>query len=345
MSTEKSLWRANKEGEPVRRHILADILPMEEPISIDIEVSSACCLRCKYCPQSLENNIKKEINIGSNGLMTMDIFYKVAEQIGEFSHALKNIRFAGFGEPLLNKNIVDMVDTLRKSEVCETITIFSNGIPLTKDISDGLAGKVDTFLFDIQGLSSDDYVNWCGTEVDYRKLIDNIRYLHRINGDNKIFCKTFKSIVSGREEQFYDVFEDVCDEIGIEDLYEIYPEIDYSDMVINEKESEKYNITASKYCSYPWYQMAIDASGRVTACTLPVSKNSDFLFLGNVNDEHLLKMWNGKKLNAVRYKLLTEREKILECKDCKYTNLTPVEDRIDNIVPRLANYCKIFERK
>lgn len=159
----------------------------------------------------------------------------------------------------------------------ETITIFSNGLPLTKELCDGLAGKVDTILFDIQGTSAEDYRKWAKTEVDFDSLVGNIRYLHRINKGGKVFCKTFKSIVRGKEEEFRRIFEDCCDEIGIEDLYEIYSEIDYSDMVIEEKASDFHS---SRYCPYPWYQMAVDASGRVTACTLPVSKKADFFCLG-----------------------------------------------------------------
>lgn len=51
-------------------------------------------------------------------------------------------------------------------------------------------------------------------------------------------------------------------------------------------------------------------------------------------------MWNGKKLNDIRHKLLTDRDHIRECKDCRYTELVPDEDRIDGITDRLMLYCK-----
>lgn len=339
MESKKSLWRSNKKGEPIRRHNLSSLLPLDVPISIDIEASSACCLKCRYCPQSLESEIKDIINIGKNGMMDTGLFETIISQIQEFPHPMKNIRFAGFGEPLLNQNIVGMVDVARNGGVADTITIFSNGIPLTKELSDGLAPNVDTFLFDIQGINSSDYLKWSGVNIDFQRLIDNIGYLYSIKRKGKIFIKTFKSIIIGREKEFFDVFQNISDEIGIEDLYEIHPNIDYSDMVLKEKESELYELSSSKYCSYPWYQMAIDADGRVTACTLPVSKNSEFLVLGNVRDKHLVDMWNGKKLNEIRRCLLNNRDSINECKDCKYTDLTPEEDKIDIIVEKLQEFC------
>lgn len=333
------MWRSNSEGEPIRRHVLADILPMKVPISIDIEASSICCLKCRYCPQSLSNSQKQDINIGNHGVMDFDLFREIVSQIKEFPQKLKNVRFAGFGEPLLNPNIIEMVDYIREADISDTITIFTNGIPLNKEMSRRIANKVDTILFDIQGNGVEDYIKWCGVKIDYDSLIENIQYLHTLNTTGKIFCKTFKSIVQGHEDEFYDRFVDICDEIGIEDLYEIYPEIDYSDMVILEKESTKHEMKASRYCAYPWYQMSIDASGRVTACTLPISKKSDFLYLGNVKDDRLIDIWNGKKLNEIRYRLLTERSLIEECKNCRYTDLTPQEDRIDHIKEKLVMHC------
>lgn len=336
---KKNLWRSNTEGEPIRRHNLSSLLPLDVPLSIDVEASSVCCLKCRYCPQSINVEGKRDINIGQNGLMDIDLFREIINQIKEFPHPMKNIRFAGFGEPLLNKNIVEMVELVRNGGVAETITIFSNGIPLTREISEGLAENVDTFLFDIQGTCAADYKKWCDTNIDFDKLVENIRYLHGISRRGKIFCKTFRTLLDGRGSEFFAIFEDICDEIGIEDLYEIYPDIDYSDMVLKEKESEKCGMSPSEYCAYPWYQMAIDAAGRVTACTLPVSKSSNFLMLGHVRTDRLYDMWNGEKLNHVRYSLLKDRDAINECKNCKYTDLTPKEDWIDGIVGLLADYC------
>ena len=70
ISTKQTMWRANRTGEPKRRHMLKEILPLEVPLSLDIEASSRCCLKCRYCPQSLSDAKKKELNLctgGTNG--------------------------------------------------------------------------------------------------------------------------------------------------------------------------------------------------------------------------------------------------------------------------------------
>lgn len=344
-SKKQAMWRSNTEGEPIRRHVLKDMLPLDTPLSMDIEAASMCCLRCKYCPNSLSDEKRRVLNIGQNGLMPYSLFEDIVEQCKAFPHRLKNIRFAGFGEPLLNHDLAQMVSTVKREKVADTVTIFTNGIPLTHALSEELVkAGVDTFLFDIQGINAEDYARIANTRIDYGKLHENIRYLHGLDGRGKIFIKTFKFIIEGREDRFFGLYENFSDEIGIENVYEISPEVDFTGMITDEKETCGVEFISSDYCSYPWYQMAINSKGDVTACPLPASKSSNFLGLGNINEVRLADIWRGRKLNEIRRKLLEARHSIKECRNCKATaDIMPQEDRIDEIVPQLLEHCKKCE--
>lgn len=335
------MWRTNTEGEPIRRHMLKEIVPMNVPLSLDIEASSVCCLACRYCPQSLKSEEKKRVNIGVDNVMSDDVFYKIVVQCKSFPHPLKNIRFAGFGEPLLNKSLSKWISIIKKEKIAETVTIFSNGIPLSKELAEELIESgVDTFLFDIQGVSCEDYKKNAGRRIDFQELYDNLHYLYCLKEHSKVFIKTFKFIIKDNEKEFFDLFEKCADEIVVENIYEIYPEIDYTGMITESKETCGVEFNSSKFCPWPWYQLSISASGNVTACTLPISKTSNFLLVGNINKESLVDIWNGNKLNNVRYRLLKEREAIKECRNCKYTEMLPKEDLIDTEVDRLIQYCE-----
>ena len=48
MNAKKAAWGENS------RIKLADILPLETPLSIGIEASSICNLKCQYCAQSVD---------------------------------------------------------------------------------------------------------------------------------------------------------------------------------------------------------------------------------------------------------------------------------------------------
>ena len=340
-NNKQSMWRTNTEGEPIRRHMLKEIVPMDTPLSMDVEASPLCTLRCNYCPHSLDLDEKKKLNIGQGSVMSEDVFQKIVEQCKMFPKPLKNIRFAGYGEPLLNSELANWIKLIKKEGIADTVTIFSNGIPLSKEKAEELAeAGVDTLLFDIQGLSDEDYKVNGNRKIDFNNLYDKISYYYRIKKSGKVFIKTFKYIIQGREKEFFDLFDKCADEIVIENIYETCSEMDYEGMITNEKETCGVDFVNTSYCPWPWYQLAINATGVVTACPLPVSKTSDFLIVGNVNKESLIDIWNGEKLNNVRYRLLKERETITECKNCKYTEMLPKEDLIDTEVDRLIQYCE-----
>lgn len=347
MKTNKkqSMWRSNSQKEK-RRQMLKDILPLDTPLSIDIEACGACCLKCAYCPQSLTPQQKQEINIGS-GVLSYSLFEKIVNDCTKFDAKLKSIRFAGFGEPLCNSDLPKMVLLAKEMSIAESVIIFTNGIMLTHDLSNKLVkAGVDTFLIDIQGVCEDDYLKHAGTKINFENLLDNLNYLAKLckSRNTRIFIKTFKFMIENTRERFFELFEPIADEIGIENIYEIYPEIDYTGMITEEKETCGVDFYQSNYCSYPFFQMAINAYGLVTACTLPVSKNTPQLIIGDVGKESLIDIWNGNRLNCVRKMLLEDRSACKACEQCKYTDLMPKEDLIDDIVEQLKLYCNQKEK-
>lgn len=339
-SNKQSMWRSNKPGEPKRRQMLKEILPLATPLSIDIEPSGGCFLRCNYCPQSLPVERKKEINIGS-GIMKYSQFEKIVNDCSAFPEKLKSMRFAGFGEPLLNLELPRMIKLAKEKEIAESIILFTNGIKLTKQLAEQLVSAgVDSYLLDIQGISAEDYMKNSNAEVDFENLVENIKFLHNLDGRGKISVKTYKFIIQEKKEKFFEIFEPISDEICIENIYEINNEIDYSGMITEEKETCGEEFFSTRYCAYPFFQMAINAFGAVTACPMPISKSSEELIIGNANKESLSDIWNGEKLNSIRKILLNDRNQCLACSTCKYTDLLTKEDLIDDIVEDLKKYCE-----
>lgn len=257
-SKKQRLWQRNFNGE-IRRQMLRDIVPLTTPLSVHIETSSACCLKCNYCPQSLPLEQRK--NIG-HGVMTMSLFRKVVDDCVEFPKKLKSLRFAGFGEPLLNPKIAQMVSYARDRQMAESIIIFTNALRLSHPLAEQLAGLVDTLLIDIQGTSAQEYQNVANTEIDFDELVDNIAYLYNIpNRRCKMTIKSFKFIADKDREKFFRIFENICDEICIENITRTYPGIDYDGMITDEKEDMGKPFCRSDYCSYPFYQLTVTALG------------------------------------------------------------------------------------
>ena len=65
----------------------------------------------------------------------------------------------------------------------------------------------------------------------------------------------------------------------------------------NDKNLKSQSHYANQYCEYPWLSLTVMADGSVVPCT-QISNNE--LILGNVNENSLEEIWNGKKYDEFR---------------------------------------------
>ena len=89
-------------------------------------------------------------------MMGMTLFNKIVKDLQEFEEPVKVINLYGFGEPLLNRNIAEMVRILKARKICREIRITTNGLLLTRDLSHELVeAGVDMLRFSIEALDAD----------------------------------------------------------------------------------------------------------------------------------------------------------------------------------------------
>ncbi|MHB8172582.1 MAG: radical SAM protein, partial [Thermincolia bacterium] len=105
--------KANAVTRNNTRQKLGDILPLNTPLSIHIQTSNACNFRCNYCAQSLSIEQLKSMDIDRK-LMTYQTFTKIADQIRDFPEQVKVLNLTGFGEPLINKELPEMICYAKK---------------------------------------------------------------------------------------------------------------------------------------------------------------------------------------------------------------------------------------
>ena len=88
------------------------------PAVVRIEPASSCNLKCSHCPTGLGHAPK--------GIMKMTIFNKVLEDLIQYGHLVSTVVLYHGGEPLLNKNLGQMIVEVKKTEVGK-VKIVSNG--------------------------------------------------------------------------------------------------------------------------------------------------------------------------------------------------------------------------
>lgn len=323
-----------KPGFDEKRQLLKDVIPLNTPYTLFIAPTQLCNFKCHYCAHSLPSQKKKEEGLILKHLKD-DLFDKIVEDSKKFPNRFKRILLTGLGEPLMNPNIVNMVNKLAKANISDNIEIFTNASYLTNEISDGLIDAGLTKLrISIQGTDAEQYKKNCGITINFSKLISNINYFYT---KSRSKCSIYIKIINEElkdnldRDNFLKIFGDMCDEIFVETLVRAQPVMgDYNNKVNTTLTFYGEKAQIREVCPYIFYTLQIDAEGNCFPCP-PLSLPKSFS-LGNVNDTQLTKIWNGEvHKNLMTSHLQKNKDKFDICKKCSnYLCFTPEEDNLDN---------------
>ena len=116
---------------------LGEVIPLKVPFSIQIDVCSACNMKCNFCFHSDLESIKR--NRVEFGRMSYETFTKVIDNIkATAEHKIKKLKLFKIGEPLLNQELPKMIKYAKESDIAEIIEITTNGTLLTPELTDKL---------------------------------------------------------------------------------------------------------------------------------------------------------------------------------------------------------------
>lgn len=305
------------------RHILADIIPLQTPLSIQIEASQKCNLSCLYCIHSFGKNV-------NNKLMMFPTLQEICRQMGEFDDKIKQINFSGWGEPLMNRTLPLMIEHLKQASVAENIAVVTNGLLLTPEISLALVkAGVDHIRISLQGMSGWKYKQVCGKKIDFNKFVDNIRFLYRNKKNCQVSAKVADiALMEFDDEVFYDTFQDISDRMYIEHIRPMFPENKPDGKIISKFGIEHRPVIV---CPQPFFMMAVTAIGDV----IPCCSYYDPMGLGNIKDRTLKTIWEGRRLELFQRDMLRENRHNQTfydvCQKCLMPDaITLPEDNLDD---------------
>lgn len=313
------------------------------PSQITFEITRKCNLKCTYCYPH-----RKDLKGISHPDIDPLFIYNMKDEISKANV----ITFSGFGEPLLNKEIFNFIDFIRKNnDHCE-ISVPTNGtyfippeqIKILSENKVGILVSLDSTIQEIQDITRPN------TSVDY--IMENIKYISK-----ELDMYDYKRIVVGsvitKHTKLYDLTKFVIDSgcnghfiidlkkepnesfynnnaiISKEDLINIKEQIIYVyNTLVRNRNFLLFGSILFKYegmndlykkiniqnkkCLDPWLYTNILVNGDVTSC----ARTSCRQIYGNLNDDSFMNIWNSKKVQKFRNKM--ERE---ECKKCIENNL------------------------
>ncbi len=288
------------------------------PISIAVEPTTACNLRCPECPSGLRSFTRP------TGKLDTPLFEKI---INEIEDHLIYLTFYFQGEPYLNPQFLDMVKIASTKNIY--ITTSTNGHFLDdKNARKTIESGLNRLIISIDGTSQKTYES-------YRKKGD----LSKVLEGTKNILKWRKKLKSRRPKvvwQFLVVkpneheipnIKRLAKEYGVDkvafktaQIYDyrnddqLIPSINkYSRYEPNSDGTYSIKNPLENKCWKMWQSCVITWDGGVIPCCFDKDANHT---MGNVHEKSFKEIWNSKPYQNFRNALLHSRSEIEICKNC-----------------------------
>ena len=317
---------------------LEKVLPLKAPYVLYIDPCGLCNFKCNFCPCYRSSYRAEE----RHAMMDFGLFQKIVDDMAEFEEPVRVVYLYGFGEPLLNKDIIKMARYLKQKNVCREIRIYTNGALLSPEMNQQLADSgIDLIRISLEGLTSEDYKATCEAKIDFGELVKNIADLYeRTRGKCEVSVKVANVSIrtEADAETFYDIFEPISDYRFIEDIVEGWPEfeeivlpegtVNADEWIWRKKDRKGYTI-----CTYSMTNMVVYANGYVGACPADWKFGTQY---GDVHESSLKELWNSPQLRQLQLKHLERRRNEIDvCRNCKCCGYDDVDDVADIIIQRI----------
>lgn len=289
------------------------------PISISVEPTTSCNLRCPECPSGLRSFTRP------TGMLEGKLFEKLLNEIGE---RLVYLLFYFQGEPYLHPQFLDLVKFAAGKKIytaTSTNAHYLNDENARKTVESGL----DRLIISIDGTTQEAYESY-RVGGDLQKVIEgtkNVVKWKKKLGAKKPYILFQFLVVKPNQHQIEEV-QTLGKELGVDKVafktaqiydYEkgspLIPEIDKYSRYKYDAETESFKIKNQlfNHCWKMWHSCVLTWDGKVIPCCFDKDAQHE---LGNVSDHSFMTIWNSKSYSKFRGELIKGREQIEMCKNC-----------------------------
>jgi radical SAM protein with 4Fe4S-binding SPASM domain len=288
------------------------------PVSISIEPTTSCNLRCPECPSGLRAFTRP------TGMLNETVYHSIIDQLAP---TLNYLTFYFQGEPFLHPQFLKMVEYASNRKIYTATS--TNAHFLKDDVArQTVESGLNRLIISIDGTTQETYQSYrVGGTLD--KVIEGTenvlkwRKLLKAKGMHVVFQFL---VVKPNEHQIPEV-KAIAKKLGVDQVVlktaQIYDYENGSDLIpVQEKYSRYKKASNGKYsiknelldhCWKMWHSCVVTWDGKVVPCCF--DKDAHFV-LGDLTKNSFEEIWFGEKYNAFRQSLLGARSEIEICKNC-----------------------------
>jgi radical SAM protein with 4Fe4S-binding SPASM domain len=287
------------------------------PLSMEIEPTTSCNLRCPQCPSGLREFTR------NTGMLDLPLYKKTIDEIHE---DLVWLILYFQGEPFLNKQFLEFVKYAASKNIYTATS--SNAHYFTDEMAKAtVESGLDRLIISIDGTTQETYGKYrIGGNVE--KVIDGTEKL--LYWKKKLNKKTphiiWQFIVFKHNEHQLPEIKRLAKEIGVDELgiktAQIYDYKTSDDFIPTNEDLARYRKTETGYeiknkllnqCWRMWRGSVITWDGLVVPCCFDKDATHRF---GDVSTQHFEEVWKGERYNSFRQAILKSRKEIDICTNC-----------------------------
>lgn len=288
------------------------------PISIAIEPTTACNLKCPECPSGLRSFTRP------TGKLDVSLFSKI---IHDVSDHIIYLTFYFQGEPYLNPDFLEMVKVASRQNIYTTTSTnahFLDDKQAKKTVESGL----DRLIISIDGASQETYESY-RKEGDLTKVLEGTKNILKWRKELKSKSPrvVWQFLVVKPNEHEIPKIKKLAKEYGVDKVAfktaQIYDYINGSDLIPTQDKYSRYrqkpdgtfaikNMLENK-CWKMWQSCVITWDGQVIPCCF--DKDASFS-MGNASEKKFQAIWFSQAYANFRNGILKSRSDIEICKNC-----------------------------
>ena len=282
------------------------------PLVLTLESGNVCNLRCPACFTGV-GEVGRE-----RSMMPMPLYRKIMDELGDYA---LHVEFYNWGEPLLNKNIYEMI-RIANDKGISTILSTNFSVPFDRARAEALVSSGLALLgFGLDGATQENYEKY-RVGGDFEKVLHNVRLLNEakraLASTTPRICWSFHIFPHNTHE--IEPARAMADELGVEFAatkgwiagpeWEPNGEFRFPAQVPPE----------ANRCKYLWTYAIINNDGRAAPCSASFYQEDDY---GAIEDLSFKEVWNNKNFQEAR-RLYRSRDasqhgKSLICHNCPQT--------------------------
>ena len=288
------------------------------PISISMEPTTSCNLRCPECPSGLRAFTRP------TGMLQKDFFKETIDQLHK---ELLYLVFYFQGEPYLNPSFLDMVSYASSKRIytaTSTNAHYLNDANSKRTIESGL----DRLIISIDGTTQETYQQYrVGGRLD--KVIEGAKNIVKWKKELKSNTPfvVFQFLVVKHNEHQVEEVKKLAKEIGVDDVWfktaQVYDyENDPNNLIPTIDKYSRYRKTEngtvfkgklSNHCWRLWHDPVITWDGIVAPCCF--DKDAQHR-MGNLREKSFKEIWKNGEYTRFRTQILKGRKNIDICANC-----------------------------